>query len=456
MDGNKGYQEYYTGENEVNDKKVVRIVFTVVIAVLIALSSFFIGFYTHKLTQSQNLASLEWALSVIDQYYYFSEEFDGEQAHDASLKGIASLLDRYSEYYTAEEYAALINSNSGEKQGIGISYNFVEGRGAVIVSVMENSPACKQGLRSGDVIKSGACGGESVNFSVAEDFTKFMDARKNGEKFTLNTEDGSVTLSKEAYSASYAFLAMRDTAWECVSYGEGKSPALVENRQRAISYLPEGSAYINLSQFYGGMADEFGALMSKFNAQGCTSMYLDLRNNGGGYVSVMQDVAGYFTSSLSDEARVAMTAEYKNGRKEVYDCVRHTGSGLVPEDTTVYVLANSGTASASEALIGVLVSYGIVDYGNIFISDYSQEYLDWAGDGAKTAQTYGKGIMQSTFVNYKTGEALKLTTARIYWPNGKCIHDVALSAKDGCRLVEAEWTATKGDSELKRVVELTR
>ena len=62
--------------------------------------------------------------------------------------------------------------------------------------------------------------------------------------------------------------------------------------------------------------------------------------------------------------------------------------------------------------------------------------------------------MQSTFVNRGTGEALTLTTARIGWPNGKCIHDVALSEKDGCTLSPAEWTATKNDDELRGIIEV--
>ena len=59
--------------------------------------------------------------------------------------------------------------------------------------------------------------------------------------------------------------------------------------------------------------------------------------------------------------------------------------------------------------------------------------------------------MQTTFVKPFTKEALKLTTAQIYWPNGKCIHDVGLTVMDGCRPSRAEWTATKGDTELKNI-----
>ena len=111
----------------------------------------------------------------------------------------------------------------------------------------------------------------------------------------------------------------------------------------------------------------------------------------------------------------------------------------MPVDTTVYVLANSSTASASEALIGVLVDYGFVEPENILLSDFSEEFTAWSDGEYGTKRSYGKGIMQSPFVNFWTREVLKLTTAEIFWPNGKSIHGVGVTTDDGCRTVEADW-----------------
>ena len=73
----------------------------------------------------------------------------------------------------------------------------------------------------------------------------------------------------------------------------------------------------------------------------------------------------------------------------------------------------------------------------------------------KEKNGFGKGIMQSTFTNPSTGEALKLTTAKIYWPDGKtCIHDVGLTENDGCTVVkDVKWQHTKNDEELERVID---
>ncbi|MDE6505438.1 MAG: hypothetical protein K2L42_06175 [Clostridia bacterium] len=437
-----------------SDSRTVRIILSVLGAVIFAVIVFFAGFLTSRLTLTQEQKSLGWILDTIEKNYLFYDDFD---RNGVSYYSIDGKLDRYSEYYTREEYEALQADNAGSKSGIGISYSFVEGKGVLINTVVGNSPANEAEIRAGDFIVSGKKDGKEFVFSSRDDFTAFAGGCKTGETFTLVNSEGYEykPLAKAEYKASYAYMATADTAWEFRSSANG-GLSLQENRSKAKSCLPEGTAYINASQFYGTLADEFGVLIKKFNAESCTSLILDLRNNGGGYVSVMCDMAGYFVSSVQSGASVAMTAEYRSGKKEVYYCERHSGDMLVPKGTEVYVLANSGTASASEALIGVLVSYGILDYENIFVSDYSQEYLEWAGEGAKTAQTYGKGIMQTTFRNNLTGEALKLTTARILWPNGKCIHDVALSKKDGCTEVPAAWSVTADDKELCDVVEIIK
>ncbi len=443
-----------------NDKSgISKKIIAVAVAAVLAVLAFVAGFYTRKLTQPSYVSAYEWVVNTINKNYYY--DFDADDCEGLSIKEIAAKLDRYSAYYTAEEYKAVIRENEGAKSGLGITYNYIPSEGARIVSVLGNSPAYLNGIRAGDTLTGGKFTEngtqKSVNFTDAQSFSGFIDGRETGEKFilTAKAENGKqeedFEVSKEFYTASYTFYATNKTAWE-VRYAENsKQPSFIEAPEDKIEYLPEGAAYIRLNQFFGNAGGEFGKLIEKFNAENCTSLILDLRNNGGGYVSVMQDIAGYFTSAITDKTYVAMTAQYKNGKKEVSNCVKHSGEQLVPKGTDVYVLANSGTASASEALTGVLISCGALKYENIFLSDFSEKYLNFAGAGAKTAQSYGKGIMQTTFVKRFTGEALKLTTAQIYWPNGKCIHDVGLTVKDGCRLSKAEWTATKGDTELEKI-----
>lgn len=417
------------------------------ITIFIAIICFFTGCST-----SQN-----WVRQTIENYYF---RFDGdysdfENMGNLTVEEMIKKLDIYSAYYTKEQYAQVVSDNAGNKSGIGISYAFEDGRGAVIHSVVGNSPARKAGIKAGDVVVSSNYENGTVEFKTASDFSEFVAARAEGEPFTFNLADGnSLTLSKEQYSASYASMYTSEKSYN-IEY-EGASRRIIEDSSGGIPQLPEKTAYIYMYQFYGGVSAEMADLIAIFNAEGCTSMILDLRDNGGGYVNLMAEIGGLFTARLDDaKDHIAMVAKFKDGSQSVEKCVEYArGSAeyaekTVPAGTEIYVLANEGTASASEALIGILVSYGILDYENIFLSAY---------EGA-TPKTYGKGIMQSVFTNYVTGEALKLTVAGIYWANGKTIHGTGLNVTEhGCTAAPAgDRIVNVGyDDELNPVIDKIR
>lgn len=391
----------------------------------------------------------DWVRKTIQNNYY---RFDGDYSSIENMDGLSieemmERLDVYSAYYTEEEYEKVYADNNGNKSGVGVSYAYSAGEGIVIHAVIGNSPAKKAGLKAGDTIISATAGGGETVFNGKEDFSGFVDARAEGEEFCLNLSDGrSVTLAKAVYTASYACMLTKDKTFD-IEYTGGIMS--VTEKSGGIPQLPEKTAYIYLYQFYGGAYNEMAGLMSKFNAEKCTSLILDLRGNGGGYVDVMSKIGGLFTSRLGGP-HVSMRAKYKNGSEEVLYCLdlpqRSPGyeNSVLPAGTPVYLLADGNTASASEALVGILVSYDILKYENIFLSKY----------GDNPAKSYGKGIMQSVFKNV-TGERLKLTVAGIYWPNGKTIHGTGLTEADGCKAApSADGIVNVGyDDELKYVLE---
>ena len=432
------------------NKKTVKIVGAIaagVAAAAVLVLVFFAGWWTRG---SVGATPYDWALGIIEQYYYKDIDTDdaGETAVDALVE---KYLDIYSAYYTPEEYKQLQESNAGNRSGFGISSTWLPGEGVLVVNALGNSPAFASGLRAGDVMVSGELGGELTQFASLDDFSSFAARAGEGEEVTVNCASGeSFTFAKAEYATSYVLFATNDSAW---TFTGEDADELTESTGDAISYLPEGAAYVWLSQFYGNAPAQFEAAMAKFNELGCTSLVIDLRSDGGGYVSVMQRIAGCFENCR--DGSLAMEARYRDGSKESYPVYGAGESAVVDADTDIYVLANSGTASASEALIGCLVSYGVLDYGDIYISEYSQSYLDSVGltaEQAKSGRTYGKGIMQTSFYNPATGQALKLTTAQIYWPDGTTIHDVGLPAAAGCRTVEAPLPIAGDGQELRSAV----
>ncbi len=438
------------------NKKSIRAILPAVAAFILALVFAAAAFTAGCLL---NQTSREWFFETIEKNYYFGFDGKEEELTDTPLNEIADrYLDRYSEYYTAEQYAQAVSSNAGSKSGIGISYSFVESKGVFIHTVLGNSPAYKSGLCAGEWLAGGEIKGVKKEFSNSAAFQEFINGAADGEAFSLTATDGRVyeNIAKAEYIASYTTLYTNSSQWYFSDAADG-GLCSYQKQTAEMDFLPDGFGYISISQFYGTAAKEFAILVEKFNAANCTSMIIDLRSDGGGYVELMQYIAGAFAEG---QEKPAMYSEDKRGNREVYYCKQASENQRVAKDTKIYVLANSGTASASEALMGALICYGVLDYENIYLSDYGEDYTAWlneTGQDIKTAQTYGKGIMQSTFVKRDTKEALKLTTAQIYWPDGKtCIHDKGITAADGCKKVPADWVMTKGDPELRAAVEMMK
>lgn len=402
-------------------------------------------------------SAYNWARAYIDKYYYWDLPDDCE--YKGSVKQFVSdYLDAYSAFYTKEEYLSVTSSAAGNMSGLGVSYEYVPegahpqgGSGILLVKVIGNSPAYLAGLRSGEFAESGTYGGETVVFDSAASFGDFLNSVPTGRKFTLTTDKNSYELSKEEYTATYCRMATNDSEWT-ISYDGG---SLTVNRlDGGIACLPDGAAYMRLDQFYGNAADEMAALIEKYNAENCTSLILDLRGNGGGYVDLMGDISNIYTGQLQDAYTVSCYAEFKGGERiGYYSDKTYSQAQSFPAGMKMSVLADNGTASASEALIGSLISNGVIDYSDVYISDFSEAYLGYSGSAAKNGRTYGKGIMQSTYVHQFYRYAIKLTTAKIYWPDGvTCIHGSGLSAETGCVTVQADWDVTYNDEQLASAV----
>lgn len=386
--------------------------------------------------------SEDWVRGNIQRYYY---RFDGDYSSVAHMDGLSidemmSRLDKYCKYYTAEEYRTVLNENAGHKTGIGVSQSLNPGGGILIKSVTGGSPAEAAGLKAGDIVLAISSGGETVQLSTTDSFANFIRAVDEGQNITLSLSDGrDVTVLKSKYTASYASMYTAECRYSFVYDGDVRR--LVGEDGGGITELPEHTAYIRLSQFFGMAADELRSLVKIFNEKNCSSLVLDLRGNGGGYVNVLADIGGVFTSAEYPSA-VALRAVYKNGSGDTVYCTRHL-DGILPGGTKIYLMANEDSASASEALMGILVSYGLLDYGDIFLSDY----------GTRAPKTYGKGIMQSVFENKR--EAVKLTVAGLFWENGRTIHNVGLTLADGCVAAPAgDETVDVGfDDELLPVID---
>ena len=148
---------------------------------------------------------------------------------------------------------------------------------------------------------------------------------------------------------------------------------------------------LTITRFDEQTATKAKQAAQQFKDQGVKKVILDLRGNGGGYLSAAPEVAGLW---LRDKVIVN---ERKNGKVEAE---QKSGKEALLEGIPTVVLINGGTASASEIVTGALKDYGVATL---------------VGE-----KSYGKGTVQA-MIDINNGSILKVTVQRWYTPKGNNI-----------------------------------
>lgn len=441
-----------------NGKVLKRVIIGAVCAVLFV-ASFFAGYFFRDVTNPE-MASLRFIVETYKKYYLeVSDDF-------VSIMG-NSIVDRYSEYMTKEEYLAVVNASIGRRNGIGISYDRTN---LSISSVKGNSPAEKAGLKAGDVITGvkKASDTDFINISDSDALVSAFDKIGDGETFSLRVnslgEEKICDLAFCEYQEAYVFY--KDSVGDYrFQDSEGKEMSFIGYEYESGNpELANDAAYIKYSSFIGrgnekkvgSSAWQMKTALEKFKSDKKTKLILDLRGNGGGYMDILENVASHFICAKNGSEKLVSKAVYKDGKEDrfVSDSVDYEDYGF----EKIIILANTGTASASEALIGAILDYDSNGIVSVVLS--ASLVADGNNETSYVYRSYGKGIMQTTYVNPVLGDALKLTTAKIYWPVSEItIHGTGVS-KNSCavyadRIYEPTYEENV-DYELKKAISLLR
>ena len=410
-------------------KTTRRKVFLAVCAVLAAAVIFLAGFFTYYATLPSGARALLWMWGEVDANYYYDVQED--DFWNAAIDGAEGVLDQYSEYYSPDEYAAVENSYAGQMEGTGLSFFTGTNRvsrvaiGSPVFFANGSAGTVQEGMfLTGAGTDAGALTVVSDSASATAAFAPFEDGdtvylRFSAENDPAAADSFTLTVTFSAYTESYVLYACGGRAY-AYTYDENRSAHWTD----VSAYVTQDeavngdTAYIRIVRFAGDAATAFARAAMQYQADGATSLLLDLRNNGGGRMDILQRIASYLLRDATSSSEVVQTARFKDGSEERYVAEGNYFAEFFG-DSAVYVAANVNSASASEALIGAMYSYGTVSYADIYLTKL----------GENTARTYGKGIMQTTFTNIGGG-AVKLTTAQIYWPNGTCIHGVGITEND--------------------------
>lgn len=322
----------------------------------------YLGFRT---TTQNDWSELDEVYSTLSQYY--DGDLDKTALLDGAKAGLVSAAgDVYTAYMNREEakdYEATLHGDVGV--GIGVEMALRDGYVRILRTLPDN-PAGKAGVKAGDIIY------KIDDEPVYDKTSDYIASKLRGEK-----------------GSKVKLTVVRD--------GEEKSFDLVReaiNNVSAYVDYNDKTAIITITRF----DDDTGTLVQKivneeFQKRGINKVILDLRNNGGGYVSAAKDLL-----SLWIDGETILVQKGKNDTENITKANR--GQAKLADMKTI-VLVNGGTASASEIVAGTL-------------KDYNKATL--IGE-----QTFGKGVVQ-TLLDLSNGGILKVTTARWYTPKGTSIN----------------------------------
>ncbi|GAB3488147.1 S41 family peptidase [Marinomonas epiphytica] len=296
----------------------------------------------------------------------YVEVLSDDEILQKALKGMVTTLDPHSEYFTKAELVEFNELTSGKYAGIGVEVELRDNR-LIIVAPIDGSAASEAGILPGDVV-------------VRVDKTLITD---------LGMQDIVNLMRGEVGSKVHLDIERGD---EIIGFDLERR--LIEDDSVTAEWLAPNVAYIRISQFQSDSSDEMRtAIKDLQDEQEIKSLVLDLRNNPGG---VLQSAVGVVDSFLNSGLIV-----YTDGRHEISkNQFAASSSTTLLATVPLVVLVNEGSASASEIVAGAL-------------QDQNRAII-------LGVETFGKGSVQ-TIVPLSNGDAVKLTTALYYTPEGRSI-----------------------------------
>ncbi len=299
----------------------------------------------------------------------YVEEVSDDELLEYAIRGMLNGLDPHSAYLNTEEFNDLRIGTTGEFGGLGIEVSMEDGF-VKVVSPIDDTPAQKAGMQSGDLI-------------IRLDDTPVKGLSLNDAVKLMRGKPGSdiiLTVIREGEDAPLKVTIKR---------------AVIKVTSVRSRMLDDNIGYVRISNFQTkSNADMVKAVreLKKEASDGLGGLVLDLRNNPGGVLSGAVAISDAFLN----EGRIVFTDGREESSKLYYDAT----NGDILDGAPLVILVNGGSASASEIVAGA-----IQDHGRGIIM------------GSKT---FGKGSVQ-TIQDLPGGGAVKLTTARYFTPNGRSI-----------------------------------
>lgn len=361
-------------------KSYIKIIISAVIAAIVTFSATSIYYTANRFGVYQPYSStqeLQNKLDTVNTYIennYLYDDVDYKKANDAALKAyVESLEEPYTHFYTKDEFESYMSGVEESYVGIGVIISAdAEKDKIVVVSPIKDSPAYESGLKSGDYII--AVDGKQFNSSEMNACVAAIKSDVAGTKV-------KITVERDGNQKEYE-IERREIVENSVTY------EMFDNK---IGYISISSFNTNSEGSENSTYTEFVDAVEKLKKDGMKKLIIDVRDNPGGVLGVVCDIADYVLPEgiiTYTETRTGVRQEYKSDKKEL--------------DIPMVVLINGSSASASEILAGAL-------------KDYKRATV--VGQ-----TTFGKGIVQNVFP-FSDGSGMSMTVSKYYTPNGISIHE---------------------------------
>ncbi len=316
------------------------------------------------------------AVQLIRQDYVDGNKTSYHDLITAAMKGMLASLDPHSQFMDPDDFRDMQDDTRSRFNGLGIEVSMKTGL-PTVVTAMEDTPAAKAGILSGDQILK--INGSSTERMDLQDAVNILRGPPGG-KVTLTLLRPSTKEIKE-YTLERVEIKVQSI----------KGTRLLDTELTG----PHKIGYIRLIQFNEPTADDLSKALDELQKQGMQALILDLRNNPGGLLNSAVDVCAQFlppnTKVVSTQGRVAsQQREYST-----------SGAAKQRPNFPMAVLANEGSASGAEIVSGAL-------------KDLHRAIL--VGE-----TTFGKGSVQNV-MQLPDGSALRFTTAKYYTPGKQVIH----------------------------------
>ncbi len=339
--------------------------------------------------------------SLIDQKYPGADKVTAQARVYGAIQGLVSSLgDPYSVYFPPQDSKDFHDTVNGSFDGIGMEVGLKD-KVLTVIAPLKDTPAAAAGIRAGDKILK--IDDKTTTDMTIEEAVSLIRGPRGTQVSLMLYHDGAAR--PETLSVT------RDT---------------IEIPTLDTELRDDGVFVISLYNFSASSARLMERALRQFQASGSHSLVIDLRGNPGGYLESAVDMASFFLP----EGDLVVTEDFgANGEPETY---RSRGYDLIDtRGLKIAILADRGSASASEILAGALQQHGVAKI---------------IGE-----TTYGKGSVQE-LIDVTKDTSVKITVAKWLTPDGTSISEHGIDPDIPVSVTDADIEAHR-DAVLMRAVQ---